>query len=136
MIIIRQRYFINFIDECKLIWNSLINIHDKINIDNMFKSLRTDNNNLKIKVDELETQLLINNNSNKIYRENTHNLLCRFLADQLIVLLVTKYSEKFDAISLNLGIFIDLISHSDYNILSDNKIIKTILGISSNLNKD
>ena len=136
MIIIRQRYFINFIDECKLIWNSLINIHDKINIDNMFKSLRTDNNNLKIKVEELETKLLINNNSNKIYRENTHNLLCRFLADQLIVLLVTKYSEKFDAISLNLGIFIDLISHSDYNILSDNKIIKTILGISSNLNKD
>ena len=135
-IVDQQNLFRNFIEGCKLTWTSLINIHQKINYDAKFNKLRIDNNNLKIKIDEFDAKLIINNNSNMIYKENTHNIISRFLANELIISLLIKYPEKLDKISLNLSIFIDLIAKSQYNILSNNEIIDFILGISTNLNKD
>ena len=135
-IVDQQNLFRNFIEGCKLAWSSLINIHQKIDYDAKFNKLRIDNNNLKIKIAELDAKLLISNNSNMIYKENTHNIISRFLANELIISLLIKYPEKLDKISLNLSIFIDLIAKSQYNILSNNEIIDFILGISTNLNKD
>ena len=130
-----QFYIRNFIEKCKLIWMALIQIHTNINYDDKINDIKASNNNLKIKIDELDTKLLINNHSDNIYKNNTHNILCRFLADQLIQLIITKYTNKLNEISLNFSIFIDLFSNSEYNILSDNKIINSILGLSTNLNK-
>ena len=93
-------------------------------------------NNIKIKNDELESILLIYNKSNIVYKKNTHNLISRFLANELIVSILTKYPEKFDKISLIFSIFIDLIISSNYNILSNEKIKDFIFGISKNFIKD
>ena len=131
-----QIYIRNFIEKCKLIWMELIKIHTNINYDDKINDLKNSNNNLKIKIDELDTKLLINNHSDNIYKNNTNNILCRFLADELIQLIITKYSNKLNEISLNFSIFIDLFSNSEYNVLSDSKIINSILGLSTNLNKN
>ena len=106
-----------------------------INYDDKLKDSRI-YNNIKIKNDELESILLIYNKSNIVYKKNTHNLISRFLANELIVSILTKYPEKFDKISLIFSIFIDLIISSNYNILSNEKIRDFIFGISKNFIKD
>ena len=135
-IINRQNNIRNFIEDCKLTWLSLINIHKMINYDDKLKDSKIYYNNLKIKNDELDSKLLIYNNSNIVYKENTHNIISRFFANELIVSLLAKYSEKFDKISLNFSIFIDLITRRNYNILSNKEIINFILDISKNFIKD
>lgn len=106
-----------------------------INYDDKLKNYRI-YNNIKIKNDELESILLIYNKSNIVYKKNTHNLISRFLDNELIVSILTKYPEKFDKISLIFSIFIDLIISSNYNILSNEKIKDFIFGISKNFIKD
>ena len=106
-----------------------------INYDDKLKDSRI-YNNIKIKNDELESILLMYNKSNIVYKKNTHNLISRFLANELIVSILTKYPEKFDKISLIFNIFIDLIIRSNYNILSKEKIKDFIFGISKNFIKD
>ena len=125
----------NFIDNCKLTWMALIYIHKMINYDDKLNNLRITNNNLKIKIDEINTKLLINNFTFGVYKENSHNLLCRFLSEKLIQSIIAKYPNKLDKISLNLNIFIDLFSKSDFNILSDKIIINSILGLLTDLNE-
>ena len=67
-IIINSQYYLrNFIENCKLIWIKLNNIHSKINFDDKINDLRTSNNNLKIKMDQLDTKILISNYSDNIY---------------------------------------------------------------------
>ena len=105
------------------------------NYDDKLKNSRI-YNNIKIKNDELESILLIYNKSNIVYKKNTHNLISRFLANDLIVSILTKYPEKFDKISLIFSIFIDLIISSNYNILSNEKIKDFIFWISKNFIKD
>lgn len=106
-----------------------------INYDDKLKDSRI-YNNIKIKNDELESILPIYNKSNIVYKKNTHNLISRFLANELIVSILTKYPEKFEKISLIFSIFIDLIISSNYNILSNEKIKDFIFGISKYFIKD
>lgn len=63
-----------------------------INYDDKLKDSRI-YNNIKIKNDELESILLIYNKSNIVYKKNTHNLISRFLANELIVSILTKYPD-------------------------------------------
>ena len=130
-----QCYTRNFIESCRIIWHELQTIHDSINYDSIINDLRISNYNLKIKIDELNTNLHIYKNSNKVFQENTHNLLCRFLSDELLQLIITNYHMKLDKISLNLSILIDLCSKSDYDIFSDKNIVHSILEISENFIK-
>ena len=126
----------NFIEQCHFIWLKLTNIHKDFNYDDKINNLNLSINNLKIENTEIKTKLLIKNRSNKIYENNTHNILFRFLADELLQLIITTYSQKLSKIPLNLSIFIDLINQSDsaINILQNNEIINTIFDIIGNVN--
>ena len=95
-IINRQNHFINFIERCKYTWFSLNNIHNIINIDDTFNEFKIYYNNLKIKNDELDIKLLINNNSNMSNKKITHNVISRFLANELVISILKKYPEKFN----------------------------------------
>ena len=123
----------SFIENCKLIWNDLSNLHRFFEYDCFINELKESNNKLKIKVDELCANYLILNNSNEILLENTHNILCRFLADELLQSIIMKYHDKLDPISLNLNIFLDIILKSDYDVISNKNILKSICIISTEL---
>ena len=122
-----------FIENCKLIWNDLSNLHRFFEYDCFINELKESNNKLKIKVDELCANYLILNNSNEILLENTHNILCRFLADELLQSIIMKYHDKLEPISLNLNIFLDIILKSDYDVISNKNILKSICIISTEL---
>ena len=122
-----------FIENCKLIWNDLSNLHRFFEYDCFINELKESNNKLKIKVDELCANYLILNNSNEILLENTHNILCRFLAGELLQSIIMKYHDKLDPISLNLNIFLDIILKSDYDVISNKNILKSICIISTEL---
>lgn len=122
-----------FIENCKLIWNDLSNLHRFFEYDCFINELKESNKKLKIKVDELCANYLILNNSNEILLENTHNILCRFLADELLQSIIMKYHDKLDPISLNLNIFLDIILKSDYDVISNKNILKSICIISTEL---
>ena len=126
----------NFIEQCHFIWLKLTNIHKDFNYDDKINNLNLSINNLKIENTEIKTKLLIKNISNKIYENNTHNILFRFLADELLQLIITTYSQKLSKIPLNLSIFIDLINQNDsaINILQNDEIINTIFDIIGNVN--
>ena len=108
-------------------------MHRFFEYDCFINELKESNNKLKIKVDELCANYLILNNSNEILLENTHNILCRFLADELLQSIIMKYHDKLDPISLNLNIFLDIILKSDYDVISNKNILKSICIISTEL---
>ena len=62
---------------------------------------------------------------------NTHNILCRFLADQLLQKIIMKYYDKLEPVDLELNIFADLITNRNFDIISDKNIFKLICNISN-----
>ena len=123
----------NLIEDCHFIWIKLAYIHEWIEYDDKINDLNLSINDLKIENTEIKTKLLIKSKSNKIYEENTHNILYRFLADVLLQLIITSYSNKLSKIPLNLSIFIDLVNQSDSAILKNDEIINSILDIMENV---
>ena len=133
MININEFRIRNFIERCHFIWQKLAYIHERIEYDDKINDLNLSINDLKIENTEIKTKLLIKSKSNKIYEENTHNILYRFLADILLQLIITSYSNKLSKIPLNLSIFIDLVNQSDSAILKNDEIINSILDIMENV---
>ena len=121
------------IERCKSQWKDFNNFHKLINYDRNINKLNISNNNIKIKISELNSRILLLENSNKVLQENTHNILCRFLADELLQIIIVNYYNYLDPISLNLNILLDFVSKSNYDILSNDKIINLISNISSEL---
>ena len=129
----KERHIQSLIENSKSIWKDLSNNHIFINYESRMNKLRLSNNNLKIKISELNSRILQLENSNKIQQENTHNILCRFLSEKLLETIIINFYHSLDPISLNLNILIDLISKSNYDILSNDKLLNMISKISTEL---
>ena len=130
-IIERENDIQQFIKKSEFIWARLDDIHRFNNYDHEINDLIISNNSLKLNIDELNAKLLIWENSYRIQQESTHNILCRFLVDELLQSIIVLYHDKLDNIGLNLNIFLDLISHSNYDIFSNTKILNKISNISN-----
>ena len=88
----RNEYCIrNFIEDCHSIWFQLSNIHKLIKYDDKINYLNLSINDLKIENTEIKTNLLIKSKYNKIYEENTYNILYRFLGVVLLQLIIINY---------------------------------------------
>ena len=105
----REKYIQYLIEDSKSKWKDLSNINQFIDYDSIMNKLRISNNNLKIKIIEFNSRILILENSNKIQQENTHNILCRFLSEKLLETIIMNFFQSLDPISLNLNILIDFI---------------------------
>ena len=79
----------------------------------------------------LFSSFLISQKANEIQHENTHNILCRFLSDELLQSIIIKYHDKLNKISLNLNIFLDIILKSNIDIISNKDILNKICTIST-----
>ena len=120
-----------FIKNCELIWIEISNLHRFFDYDCIFNELKESNNKIKIKNDELFSSFLILTKSNEIQLENTHNILCKFLADELLESIIIKYHSKLNSVALNLNIFLDIISKNNSDIISNINILKSISSIST-----
>ena len=120
-----------FIKNCEVTWSILSNLHRFFNYDRIINELKESNIKLKIKTDELFASFLVSQKENEIQQENTHNILCRFLADQLLQTIIIKYHDKLNKISLNLNIFLDIILKSNIDIISNKDILNKICTIST-----
>ena len=129
----RERHIQFLIENCKFQWKELSDIHKFIDYDSNINKLKISNNNLKIKISELNSRILLLENSNKIQQENAHNILCRFLSDKLLELIIINYFQSLEPVSLNLNILVDLLSKSNYDILSTNKFLSVISMLSTEL---
>ena len=105
----REKHIQYLIEDSKSKWKDLSNINQFIDYDSIMNKLRISNNNLKIKISELNSRILILENSNKIQQENTHNIQCRFLSEKLLETIIMTFFQSLDSISLNLNILIDFI---------------------------
>ena len=101
-IIERESDIQQFIEKSEFIWARLDDIHRFNNYDHEINDLIISNNSLKLNIDELNAKLLIWENSYRIQQESTHNILCRFLADELLQSIIVLYHDKLDNIGLNL----------------------------------
>ena len=129
----RERRIQLLIENCKSQWRELSYIHKFIDYDSKINKLIISNNNLKIKISELNSRILLLQNSNKIRQENAHNILCRFLSDKILEIIIINFFQSLDPISLNLNILVDFLSKSNYDILSNNKILNLISMFSTEL---
>ena len=129
----REKLIQLLIERCKSQWKDFNNLHKFINYDISINKLKTSDNDIKLKINELNSRVLLLENSNKVLQENTHNILCRFLADALLQIIIVKYYNYLNPISLNLNILLDFVSNSNYDILSNDNIINLISNISEEL---
>ena len=67
--------------------------------------------------------------------ENTHNILCRFLEDELLKNFIYNYHYYMNKVAFKSNIFLDLYSLGNYDILSNETVIKSIAYISNQLNE-
>ena len=132
--ITRREIFVQkLIDSCKSMWNNFINIQIMIDYENRINKLKISNKNLKIRLTNANSRILLLENTNKVEQENIHNILSRFLSDELLQTIIVNYYKFLEPISLNLNIFLDIISKGNYEILSNDKIQKAISVISTEL---
>ena len=68
------KFFINYLD----------NNHRFLNYDKKISNFQLQNDDLKIKIDEIKLELLQNKNTNKLLRNDSHNILVRFLNDDIL----------------------------------------------------
>ena len=127
----REEFQQIFMKNCELTWTILTNLHRFFNYDRIINELNESNIKLKIKNDELFSSFLVSQKENEIQQENTHNILCRFLADELLQSIIIKYHDKLNKVSLNLNIFLDIITKSNIDIISNKNILNTICTIST-----
>lgn len=123
-----------FIENSKSFLSQLGFLHKFINNDIRFNQMKKENKKLKINITEIQYELLSYKNSNKILEGNSHNILCRFLSDELLTTIVLKYYNKLDNIPFKLNIFIDLISEDNYDILSSEDVLNSISETSKEFN--
>ena len=121
------------IERCISKWKNFDNIHRMIDYGNSINELKMVNNNLNIKITKLNSRILILENSNHLLQENIHNILCRFLADKLLQTIIVNYYKFLEPVSLNLNIFLDIVSKGNNDILSNKIILETISVISNEL---
>lgn len=131
----REKEIQNFIDRSKYFFKFLQQLHRNIKNDLRINNLKIKNDTLKINIEELRMQLLLYKNAKKNNQENTHNILSGFLADELLNIIIEKYKDKLEKVSLTLYIFLDLIVNGYYNILSNKEIIGSIENISNELSQ-
>ena len=132
---IRETEINKFIENTKSCLKELRINHRFINYDHNINDLKKINSDLLIKIEKINYELLQYRNSHRKIMENTHNILCRFLADELLNNFIYNYHNYMDKVAINLRIFLDLISSGNYDILSNEAVINSIAGISSELNE-
>ena len=86
-----------------------------------------------IKIEKINLELFQYENANRAMKENIHNILSRFLADELLNNFISKFHKYMDKINIQLYIFLDLISSGNYKILSNLEVIKAVEKISKEL---
>ena len=124
----------DYIEKTKSYLTELKQIFHDINYNEKIYSLKKVNSDLLIKIEKLNFELLEYRNSNRIVKENTHNILCRFLADELLNNFIQKYPNYMDEIKINLYTFLELISSGNYEVLSNKEIINSISKTSNEFN--
>ena len=72
-----------FIEQSKSYLNHLEYHHRFINYDHKINELKELNNNLKIEIEEMNIKLLRLQKANRKNKESAHNVLSRFLADEM-----------------------------------------------------
>ena len=130
----RESKIKDFIDKTKFYLFKFSAIHQFIDFGNMFNKLKKENSDLLIIIEELKSELLYVKNANKKNEENTHNILARFLANELLNKIIYLFHDELDENALNLNIFLELISSKKYEVLSNMDIINSISNISDDLN--
>ena len=108
-------------------------IHKFIKYESKIYDLKKENEILKIKNIELMVSYNMEKYSRLIHQENTYKILCRFLADKMMHLIIDKYSKKLNPISLNLNILVNLVGNDFAQILSDNRVLDSLSTISSDM---
>ena len=106
-----------------------------IKYDHKIYLLRKLNNDLLINIEKLNLELLEYRNANRVIKENTHNILSRFLADELLNNFIQKYSNYMDQVKIKLYTFLELISSGNYEILTNKEVINSISKYSNELNE-
>ena len=126
----RENNILLLCELCKSFLNYLENSHRFLSYDKKISNLRLKNDSLKIKINELRLELLENKNANKLLRVNAHNILSRFLVDELIKIMIIKYKDKLDKVSLKLNIILNIIYEIGDDVLLNEDIISSIEKIS------
>ena len=124
-----------FIENFKSYLTQLGDIHKFINDDIKFNQMKKENKKLKISIAQLHNELLSYKNSNKILEENSHNILCKYLIDELLTSIILKYYDRLDKIPFKLNLYLSTISEDNYDMLSNNDVLNSISGISKELNE-
>ena len=131
----REKNINGFIERTKSCLFEFVNIHNFMDFNNILSQLMKSNSDLLIRIEELQAELLYVKNANKQYEENTHNILARFLANELLNKIIYLYHDKLDEITLNINTFLELISSEKYEVLSNMDIINSIAKISKEFDK-
>ena len=134
-IIDRENKIERFVDQFKFFLNYLDNTHILMNSDKKMNSLKLSNDNLKIKINELRLELLRSKNTNKLISNDIHKILSRFLADEILKIIITKYHDKLDKVALKLNIILNLISENKDEIFLNEDILNSIEDISEEFAK-
>ena len=77
-----------------------------IKYDHKIYLLRKLNNDLLINIEKLNLELLEYRNANRVIKENTYNILSRFLVDKLLNNFIKKYSNYMDQVKIHLYTFL------------------------------
>lgn len=131
----REKEIQKFIDQTKSLLINLKVNHRFINYDHKINYLTKRNNDLLITIEKNNMELLQYQKANRKNQENSHNILCRFFADKLLKLLIIKYKDKIDKVSLTLNIFLDLIYAGNFNLFANKNLLDSISKISKDFNE-
>ena len=130
LIIKREKNVALLIELTKSFINYLDNNHKFLNYDKKINNLQLQNDDLKTKINEIKLELLQNKNANKLLRDDSHNILCRFLVDELLKIIVVKFQDKLNKVALKINLILDIIYEHGENTILNNDILDQIEKIS------
>ena len=135
LIVNREKSVALLIELCKSFLNYLASDHRFLNYDTKINNLRLQNDDLKIKINEIKLELLQTKNTNKLLREDAHNILSRFLVDELLKIIIFKFQDKLDKVALKINLILDIIYEHGENMILNDDILDKIEKISDNFSK-
>ena len=124
-----------FIEKTKSYLKELSNIHRFIDYDYKINNLKKINQELIINIQKINFELLEYRKSNRKLKENTHNILSRFLADELLNYFISNFHQSMDKVAIKLNVFLELILSGNFEILSNDEVINSITSISNEFNE-
>ena len=129
----REKDIREFIDKTKSFLDEIRYNLRFINYDHKINNLKKINSDLLIKIEKINLELFQYKNASRVMKENTYNILSRFLADELLNHFIYKFHNYMNKVNIKLYIFIDLISSGNFEILSNMALINGVKNISKEL---